>query len=61
MSGIQFVTDSKGRKLAVQIDLRKHRLLWEDLSDGLMATARRKGKSVSCADYRAARIKRSRA
>ena len=25
MSGIQFVTDEKGRKVAVQIDLKKHR------------------------------------
>jgi hypothetical protein len=26
MSGIQFVTDEKGRKVAVQIDLKKHGL-----------------------------------
>jgi hypothetical protein len=32
MNGIQFVTDEKGRKVAVQIDLKKHRELWEDIA-----------------------------
>ena len=27
MNGIQYVTDEKGRKVAVQIDLKKHREL----------------------------------
>ncbi len=31
MTGIQYVTDEKGRKVAVQIDLKEHRELWEDL------------------------------
>jgi hypothetical protein len=35
MTGIQFLTDEKGRKVAVQIDLRKCGALWEDLSIGL--------------------------
>jgi len=30
MSGIQFLTDEKGRKTAVLIDLKKHRAIWED-------------------------------
>ncbi len=34
MTGIQFLTDEKGRKVAVQIDLRKHGALWEDFYDG---------------------------
>ena len=25
MTGVQFLTDEKGRKVAVQIDLRKHK------------------------------------
>jgi len=33
MNGIQYVTDEKGRKVAVQIDLKKHRQLWEDIED----------------------------
>jgi hypothetical protein len=30
MSGIQFVTDEKGRKVAVQIDLKKYGAVLED-------------------------------
>jgi hypothetical protein len=30
MTGIQFVTDDKGRRTAVLIDLKKQRELWED-------------------------------
>jgi len=42
MTGIQFVTDDKGRKVAVQIDLNKHRELWEDIEDVLVSRSRRK-------------------
>jgi len=40
MLGIQFVTNAKGRKVAVQIDLRKHGELWEDFYDALTAKQR---------------------
>lgn len=40
MQGIQYVTDQRGRKVAVMIDLRKHRELWEDFYDRLIARAR---------------------
>jgi hypothetical protein len=60
ITGIQFVTDGRGRKVAVQIDLRKHRLLWEDFWDGLVAQSRRKEKSTPYSEYRAARLKRTR-
>jgi len=30
MSGIQFVTNAKGRKVGVLIDLKKHGAIWED-------------------------------
>jgi len=30
MTGIQFVTDDKGRGTAVLIDLKKHGAIWED-------------------------------
>ena len=46
MTGIRYLTDEKGRKVAVQIDLKKHGTLWEDFRDGLVSTARRKEKSV---------------
>ena len=40
MGGIQYVTDEKGRKVAVQIDLRMHRELWEDIQDVLVSRSR---------------------
>lgn len=58
MTGIQFVTDERGRKVAVQIDLRKHRALWEELADGLVSESRRKEKSVPYEEYRSRRLKR---
>ena len=41
MEGIQFVTDDKGRKTAVLIDLKKHGELWEDFYDSLVAAERK--------------------
>jgi len=60
MTGIQFVTDEKGRKVAVQIDLKKHGAIWEDFWDGLVSESRRKEKSVPYEQYRANRLKRTR-
>lgn len=40
MKGIQFVTDDKGQKTAVLIDLRKYGEIWEDFYDGLIASER---------------------
>jgi hypothetical protein len=34
MTGIQFVTDEKGRKVGVLIDLKTHGAVWEDFADG---------------------------
>ena len=59
MTGIQFVTDDKGRRTAVLIDLKKHRELWEDFWDGLVSESRRKEKSIPYQEYRANRVKRS--
>jgi hypothetical protein len=58
MTGIQYVTDEKGRKVAVQIDLRKHKALWEDIQDGLTAQRRQREPGVAYDDYRAGRGKR---
>jgi len=60
MTGIQFVTDEKGRKVGVLIDLKKHRALWEDFSDGLISESRRKEKGIPYEQYRANRAKRDR-
>ena len=59
MSGIQFVTDEKGRKV-VLIDLEKHRAIWENFWDGLVSESRRKEKGIPYEQYRATRLKRTR-
>ncbi len=40
MKGIQFVTDDKGQRVAVLIDLRKYGELWEDFYDILTSRQR---------------------
>ncbi len=60
MTGIQFVTDEKGRKAAVLIDLKTHRAVWEDFWDGLVAESRRKEKGIRYEEYRKNRLKRQR-
>ena len=40
MEGIDYVTDARGRRKAVQIDLEKHGDLWEDFHDAMVAQAR---------------------
>ncbi|MGA3328354.1 MAG: hypothetical protein ABSF45_28215 [Terriglobia bacterium] len=46
MTGIQFITDEKGRKTAAVIDLKKHRALWEDFEDVLVSRSRRDEKRI---------------
>jgi hypothetical protein len=46
MTGIQYVTDEEGRKVAVQIDLREHAGLWEEIEDVLVSQSRRNEGSV---------------
>jgi hypothetical protein len=60
MTGIQFLTDENGRKVAVQIDLRKHGALWEDFYDGLVSERQRKEKGVPLETVKADLIKRGR-
>jgi hypothetical protein len=60
MTGIQFLTDEKGRRVAVQIDLRKHGVLWQDFYDGLVSEQRRKEKGVPFEAVKADLIKRGR-
>ena len=40
MEGIQFVTNDKGQKVAVVIDLQKYGDIWEDFYDSLTARLR---------------------
>ena len=60
MTGINYVTDGKGRKVPVMIDLKPHGATGEDFRDGLVSESRRKEKSIPYAWYRAARVKRIR-
>jgi hypothetical protein len=57
MTGIQYVTDARGRKVAVQIDLTKHRALWEDLQDVLVSRARRHEKRIPLGKVKAGLIR----
>ena len=57
MNGIQFVTDEKGQKVAVQLDLKKHRQLWEDIEDVLLSRSRRHEKRIPLDKVKAALIK----
>jgi phage baseplate assembly protein W len=46
MTGIQFITDARGRKTAAVVDLKKHRALWEDIEDVLVSRSRRHEKRI---------------
>jgi hypothetical protein len=57
MNGIQFVTDEQGRRVAVQIDLKRHKALWEDLEDVLVSRQRSAEKSIPFEKAKARLIK----
>jgi hypothetical protein len=57
MTGIQYVTDEKGRKVAVQIDLTNHGELWEDIQDVLVSRSRRHEKRIPLDRVKAKLIK----
>ncbi len=58
IAGVQYVTDAKGRKTGVLIDLRKHKALWEDFRDGLISEERSKEENLSYRDYRSRRFRK---
>lgn len=57
MIGIRYVTDEKGRKVAVQLDLKKHRGLWEDIEDVLASQSRRHEKRIPLEKVKAGLVK----
>lgn len=57
MSGIQYVTDEKGRKVAVQIDLKKYRDLWEEIEDVLVSRSRRHERRIPLEKVKAGLVK----
>jgi hypothetical protein len=46
MEGINYLTDDNNEKIAVQIDLRKHRELWEDFYDSLISELRKDEEKI---------------
>jgi len=60
MTGIRFVTDEKGRKVAIQIDLKRYGAILEDFWDGLISESRRKEKRIPFAKVKADFIKSGR-
>ena len=40
LRGVKYLLDAKGRRTAVQIDLRKNAALWEDILDVTVARQR---------------------
>jgi hypothetical protein len=57
MTGIQYVTDEEGRKIAVQIDLREHAELWEEFEDVLISQSRRNEKRIPLHEVKAKLIR----
>ncbi|TVR80851.1 MAG: hypothetical protein EA412_04240 [Chitinophagaceae bacterium] len=47
MKGIHYLTDSKNKKVAVQIDLKKYGELWEDFYDVIVAESRKDEEKLS--------------
>jgi len=40
MEGVSFVTNPRGKKIAVQLDIEKYGEIWEDIYDSLTARER---------------------
>lgn len=57
MTGIQFITDDKGRRTVAVIDLKKHKELWEDIEDVLVSRSRRRDKRIPFEKVKADLIK----
>ena len=60
MTGVQFVTDDKGRKVAVLIDLKKHGVRLLDFWDGLVSEARRGEAGIPLEKVKADLVRRGR-
>jgi hypothetical protein len=57
MTGIQYITDEKGRKTAAVVDLKRHRALWEDIQDVLVSRSRRRERRIPLEEVKADLIK----
>jgi hypothetical protein len=59
MEGVRFLTNEKGERVAVQIDLRRHGDIWEDVYDSLIARQRRQEPRESIDVVRKRLVKRN--
>jgi len=60
MNGVQSVTDNKGRKVAVLINLKKHGVRLQDFWDGLVSEKRRREKGIPLEQIKRDLIRRGR-
>jgi hypothetical protein len=60
MTGVQFVTDNKGRRVAVLIDLKKHGARLQDFWDGTVSESRRGETGIPLEKVKGELIKRGR-
>lgn len=58
MTGIKYVTNQKGERVAVQLDLRLHAGLWEEIEDILISESRRDEESIPLEQVEAKLIQR---
>ena len=52
MKGINFVTNEKNERIAVQIDLEKYSEIWEDFYDVLITESRKDDETISLDDLK---------
>jgi hypothetical protein len=57
MNGIQYVTDQRGKRVAVQIDLAIHGEWWEDFEDLIDSRERDSEQSIPFEEFTAQLVK----
>ena len=53
VKGVQFVTDTEGRKVAVLLDLEEWGEVWEDIYDNMLAAERADEPSTPLEEFEA--------
>jgi hypothetical protein len=61
MTGIQYLTDKKGKATSVLIDLKKWGRLWEDFSDAMIIEQRKNEPRESLASVKRKLVQRRKA
>jgi hypothetical protein len=59
VKGVQFVTDSEGHKVAVQLDLKEWGELWEDIYDNMIADERAGEPTITLQEFEADSVAQS--